>query len=190
MNSRILPTIALFAAVGIFFGYVNPAWSGTIADAKAAIALDNQTLAAAEEYARKQDALATARASIDPTNLARLSTFLPDSVDNVGLILDLNALAARSGLALSNVDVITVDSGANKGASNTTAPGTSPLGDQNPIGSVNLSLSAAGTYSSLQSFLSGIERSARLLDIQDLVVRGSDTGIYAYQMILRLYWLR
>jgi hypothetical protein len=191
MNSRILPIVALFAAVGIFFGYVNPAWSGTIADTKAAIALDDQTLAAADEYARKQDALATARAAIDPANLTRLSVLLPDSVDNVGLILDLNALAARSKLSLSNVDVITTNSGANKGASsNATAPGTSPLGDQNPVGSVNLSLSAVGTYSALQSFLSGIERSARLLDVQDLVVRGSDTGVYAYQMILRLYWLR
>ena len=186
MNSRILPAAALILAVGMFFVYVNPTWNGAIADAKAAIALDDQALAAASEYTSQQNALAAARSAIDPTDLARLSAFLPDSVDNVGLILDLNALAARSGLSLANVDVVSNDASSAK----TGTSGALPAQAQNPIGSVNLSLTAVGTFASLQAFLSGVERSARLLDVQDLVVRGSDTGVYTYQLILKLYWLR
>ena len=191
MNSHILPSLALMLAVGIFFGYMKPAWSGPLAETKAAIKNNEQALAAADEYKAKQNTLASARNAIDPENLARISTFLPDSVDNVGLILDINALAARSGLSLSNIDVVANDASGVK--TNTRAPapaGALPVARTNLVGSVDLSLSAIGSYTALQSFLAGIERSARLLDVRDIVVKGSDTGVYNYQMTLRLYWLR
>ncbi len=184
MNDRILPLFALAAAIIIFFVYVNPTWGGSIATTKAAIALDDQALAAAQEYTTQQNALIAARDAIDPSQLSKLSTFLPDSVDNVGLILDLNALAARSGISLSNIDVAANDS---NGTPNT-ASGKALTGD--PIGSANMTLSAVGTFDSLQAFLRGIEQSARILDVQDVVVKGSDTGVYTYQMSIRLYWLR
>lgn len=184
MNDRILPLIALLASIGIFFGYVNPTWSGSIATTKDAIALDDQALAAAADYAKQQNTLASARNEIDTADLDRLDSFLPDSVDNVGLILDLNALAARSGFSLANIDVLSSTAGA-------AAPqGGLPDAQMNPVGSVDLSLSAVGTYAASQAFLSGVERSARLLDIRDIVVKGSDTGVYNYQMVLRFYWLR
>jgi len=186
MNDRILPFVALLLSVGIFFGYVNPTWRGSIAATKQTIALDDQALEAARQYAAQEDALAAARDAIDPADLARLTTFLPDSVDNVGLILDLNALAARSGLPLSSINVnSSVASDANASAQQGL-----PAAGANPTGSVDLSLSTLGSYTALQSFLVGIERSARLLDVRDIVVRGSDTGVYNYQMMLRLYWLR
>lgn len=185
MNNRVLPLVALAASAGIFFAYVNPTWSGPIAAAKDAIALDDSALAAAEEYAVRKNELSAARADIDLENLERITTLLPDSVDNVGLILDINALAARSGISLANIDVATVDGGAKGGAQ-----GTLPIATASPVGSINLSLTALGTFSAFQTFVDGIERSARLLDIQDILVKGSDTGVYTYQITLRLYWLR
>lgn len=188
MSNRLVPSFALVVAVGIFFAYVAPTWSGSISDTQAAIAMDDQALTAATTYTTQQNELAAARNAIDPANLVRLTTFLPDSVDNVGLILDLNALAARSGLALSNVDVMTKTAPTN--SANQGGAGASANTLSNPIGSVDLTLSAVGTYSALQSFLKGVERSQRLVDIKDIVVKGSDTGVYTYQMKLTLYWLR
>jgi Tfp pilus assembly protein PilO len=190
MNSRILPSIALMIAIGIFFGYVNPTWKGSIAEIKSAIESDKQALAAADDYIAKQNALASARNAIEPDNLARLSVFLPDSVDNVGLILDINALAARSGLSLSNIDVVTNESDRSDNSNRSIGIGGLQSSKLNPVGSVDLSLSAVGTYSSLQAFLIGLENSARLLDVNDLVVKGSETGVYSYKMTVRLYWLR
>ena len=71
---------------------------------KSAIISDEQALTAASTYGG-QNLLASARDAMNPADLERLSVFLPDSVDNVGLILDLTALASRSGLSLSNIDV-------------------------------------------------------------------------------------
>jgi Tfp pilus assembly protein PilO len=175
-------------SVGIFFAYVNPTWSGSITTTKLAIASNTEALAAAGQYRAREDELAAQRDSIDPANLARLAVFLPDSVDNVGLILDINALAARSGLALSNVDVAANKSAA---AAPTTDPNIAPsTSSDNAVGSIDLSLSAIGTYTALHAFLVGIEKSARLLDVRDIAVTGSDTGVYTYKMTIRLYWLR
>ncbi|MDE1919426.1 MAG: hypothetical protein KGH56_01875 [Patescibacteria group bacterium] len=186
ISNRVLPLFALMLAFGIFFTYVQPAWTGSIAATGNAIAADDQALAAASAYIAQQNTLAAARNAIDPASLTRLSTFLPDSVDNVGLILDLNALAARSGLSLSNIDVTSADGS----TSGTSAISALPTARVNPVGSIDLSLSAVGTYAALQSFLVGVERSQRILDVRDVVVRGSDTGVYNYQMKLRLFWLR
>jgi Tfp pilus assembly protein PilO len=183
MNNRIFPFLALAVAIGLFFFYVNPTWTGSIASLKVAIESDDQAIAAASQYTAQQDKLTSARDAIDPSNLARLNAFLPDSVDNVGLILSLNALAASSGLALSNLDITNTAATSNASASNAAAITASP------VSSADLSLSAVGSYSALQGFLSGVERSQRLLDIRDLVVKGSETGVYSYQMTLRFYWL-
>jgi len=183
MSSRIPPILALLVAIGIFFGYVNPTWTGEIAATKIAIENYDLALASASEYSAQQNELASARNAIDQSNLTRLSTLLPDSVDNVELILDLNALAARSGLSLSNVDVRS----APEQPKNT---GIVPVSKGDPVSSVDLSLTAVGTYPALQAFLTGVEKSARLLDIREIFVKGSDTGVYNYQMTVRLYWLR
>ncbi len=183
MNSHILPFFALMLSAGIFFAYVNPTWNDSILATKAKIAEADQTLAAATKYTAQQKELTDARNAIDPAHLARLTTFLPDSVNNVGLVLDLNALAARSGLSLANIDVVANNVSAS-------AQGALSVASANSTGSVNLSLSAVGTYPALKTFLIGIEKSARILDVQDIVVRGSDTGVYNYQMKIRLYWLR
>lgn len=186
MNSRILPIFALMLAIGIFFAYVNPTWNDSIAETKAALFADDQALEAASVYTSQQTELIKQQEAIDPASLARLLLLLPDSVDNVGLILDLNTLAARSGVSLSNIDAVA-------NSSDSAAQGTAgglPTEGQSPVGSVDLSLSAVGTYAAFQTFLTGLEKSARLLDVRDLVVKGSDTGVYTYQMKVRFYWLR
>lgn len=185
MNNRFFAFIALLFAVGIFFVYINPMWTGQIADTKASIADIDKALAAAKEYAARQQQLATERDAIDPAGLTRLNTFLPDSVDNVRIILDLNALASRTGFALSSIDV----TGNAKGTSGNSSESLSST-DVSPVGSIDLSLSAVGTYTAFQNFMQGIERSQRLLDVRDLSVSGSNTGLYTYAMTVRLYWLR
>lgn len=190
MSNRIFAIIALMVAIGIFFVYVSPTWSGPIAAAKASIASDDQALAAAQTYAAQQSQLTAERNQIDPADLARLTTFLPSSVDNVGLILDLNGLAARSGLSLSNINIAAPSAGSGKTSPAGMPPGAIAAAGGNPVGSVDLSLSAVGTYAALKAFLVGVEKSERLLDVRDISINGSDTGVYTYQMTIRIYWLR
>lgn len=181
MMSRILPILAFVIAVLVFFLYVEPTYSGSIAASQAAIASNKQALVAAAQYTAKENQLISAESQIDPAALAKLATFLPDSADDVGLILDLDALAAKEGLNLASIDVAAPGSQTGSAASSQSG---------SPYASIDLTLTATGTYSSFRSFLSSIEESARLLDVRDLSVKGSNTGVYTYGMTIRLYWLQ
>jgi hypothetical protein len=183
MISRFLPVLALIIAIGLFFGYINPTRTGSIAGAKAQIASYESALAAAERFKEKENELIIARANIPSDGLARAATFLPDGVDNVQIILDLNTLAARSGVTLSDFDTnLRADGTAGE-------PGLS-LESGGPIDSLDITVSATGTYGGFRSFVDGIEASLRLLDVVSVSVEDSATGVYTYDLVLRLYWLR
>ncbi len=178
MIPKLIAAGAFAIGLAIFFLYINPTYTGAIATTQAAITSDDRALEAAAQYTQKQNELISAEKAIDPAALDRLNKFLPDSVDNVGLILEFDALAAKEGLSLTGINVAAGQSGAAQ-------PSTSAA-----YGSVNMSLSATGSYEAFRTFLASIEQSERLLDIQSLGVSGSDTGVYTYSMNVRLYWLQ
>lgn len=199
---RLLPLIILVFAIALFFLYVKPTYSGSISATRAQIASYDDALAAAKRFQQKEAQLTQERAQIPSDSLARLSEFLPDGVDNVQLILDLDALAARSGVTLSDFSTAGNSSTAATAApTNSTPPlpsnGAIPtLGQQNglqanmPTDSINLTFKATGSYSAFRSFLSGMENSLRQMDVTDLQVTQSNTGVYSYAVTVRIYWLR
>jgi len=207
--SRLIPLIAIVFAIALFFLYIKPTYSGTIADTRSQIASYDQALAAADRFQTKEAELTQARAQIPAESLARLSEFLPDGVNNVQLILDMDALAARSGVTLSDFATQGDDSSTGDQSQTTPATTASPdatagavpspdmaMGDagaltsSSPIDSLTLTFKATGTYDAFRSFLAGMENSLRPLDVIDLDVTKSDTGVYAYTMSVRIYWLR
>lgn len=191
---RLLPFIALLVAIGLFFLYVRPTYSGVIADTKQKIASYDSALAAADRFNQKEAQLTQAKAKISPDSLARLNEFLPDGVDNVQLILDLDALAARSGMTLSNFDIQNQDTSGNtstaQGPSGTIPQTGLSLSANTPVDSLDLTFKGTGTYASFRTFLAGMENSLRPLDVMNLNVQESGTGVYQYDMTVRIYWLR
>lgn len=191
---RLLPIVPFLAALGLFFGYVHPTYTGSISALDSEIKSYDAALDAADRFREREAALSAERAAIPPEGLARLEAFLPDGVDNVQLILDLDALASRSGLSLTDFDVATGDVSTDSTSPNpggAILPGEGvELGSAEPVDSIDLSVTATGTYGSLRAFLTGVERSLRLLDLVELTVEDSETGVYSYDMTFRLYWLR
>lgn len=182
MISRLLPFVLILIAIGLFFGYVDPTYTGAVASLKTEIASYDAALAAAQNFSDKEAQLAQQRANINPADEARVETFLPDGVDNVQLILDLNSLASRSGLTLSNFDTQDVS-----GQSNSNQL---PLASENPVESLNLSVSGVGNYKAFKTFLTGAELSLRPMDLTNLTVEVTPSGVYNYGMTFRIYWLR
>jgi hypothetical protein len=182
-RSPIVPIVFILVAIVIFFVYVSPTYSGPIAADQAQIAGYDSALAAAQTYVTTENGLAAKRDAIPAAELARLSTFLPEGDDNVQSILDLDSLAARSGISLAN---FTTSASAASGATDASAGAPST---NTTLGSVDLTVNATGTYAALQAFILGIENSLRLVDLVSLSVAQSDTGVYSYQMTFRLYSL-
>jgi hypothetical protein len=195
--SRLIPIVAILFAIGLFLLYIRPTYSGAIHDTQQQIASYDQALVAADRFQAKEAQLTQARSQIPAESLARLNAFPPDGVDNVQLILDMDALAARSGITLS--DFNTQNSNSSTAAPQTNAstpaqinqpiPTGAALTSSSPVDSLSLTFKATGTYSSFRNFLSGMENSLRPLDVMNLDVTQSANGVYTYGMTVRIYWL-
>ncbi|MDB5265251.1 MAG: hypothetical protein JWN64_822 [Parcubacteria group bacterium] len=202
MISRLFPVVLILMAIGILVMYVHPVYTTTIDGLKTEIVGYKRALAAADEFKQKEAKLAADKAKLDPQKLTRLQAMLPDGVDNVQLILDLQGLAARSGLQLSNFDIKNEPTAPTVTATPTSIPATpiaattavgatSAVQVSGPTEALELSVKATGTYSAFRTFLDSVERSLRLLDVAAIdVAKGEGTGVYTYTVTFRLYWLR
>lgn len=187
MITRILPVILILIAVGAFVGYVSPTYSKSIVPLQQDIKQYNNTLKAAQEFNEKEAQLATERNGIPQDAIARLMAFLPDGVDNIQLILDVNSLAARSGVKLSDFDV---KASSDPLSASDQSSGALPLDSaSSPYDSLDLSVKATGTYSAFRTFLAGLEQSLRPLDVVQLNVTPGENGSNLYDLTLRIYWL-
>ncbi|KND49157.1 MAG: putative pilO [Parcubacteria bacterium C7867-008] len=186
MITRLLPFVALLVAGALIFGYIVPTYKGTITATQGRIQSYENALAAAKRFSQKEADLAQQRAAIDPQQLARLENFLPDGVNNVQLILDMDGLAARSGMTLSNFNI---DTSSVTNGSAPLNPNALVLESGDPVDSIELSVEATGTYSEFRTFLDGIERSLRPLDIVNIEVSSGANGVYRYVLTMRIYWL-
>jgi hypothetical protein len=183
--TRLIPVIGFLIALGLFFGYINPTVTGPIAAIRLEIAEYDRALEAAARFKEKEAELAADRAAIPPESLVRLEAFLPDGVDNVQLILDLDALASRTGLVLDDFQTTEAQQNAPAEATSGIVVPTDA-----PIDSIELSATGTGTYEAFRTFLSASEISLRPLDLTNLELKTSQNGVYTYGMTFRLYWLR
>ena len=184
----------MVAAGGIFFFYTQPAYD-TMQSQQANIDQYNQALSKAAELQTLKSSLLTKYNSFDPSSLDRLQKLLPDHVDNIALILDLDSIASRYGLLLQNVDIST--SGAET-PTNQTAIGAIGNNSQQ-YDSLTLTFSTQGTYTSFLQFLSDLESSLRIVDLATLSgsratpssgTRALSPEVYSYTITLRTYWLK
>lgn len=187
--SRALPVILICLSIGIFFLYISPTYKNSIIPLQQEIKKSDSALAAAADFNEKQAQIATERAAIPADAVEKLQKYLPDGVDNVQMILDLNALAARSGVTLSRFGIKENSQVATNGSIDT---GGDILNNTKGKGtdSLDLSVTATGTYGAFRTFLYGIEHSLRPLDVTQIIINDSKTGVYSYDMTLRIYWLR
>ncbi len=189
MMSRVLPIVFVLAAIGIFFGYIHPTVTGQIATTQGEISEYDRALDAAKRFDEKQSQLASELKALPPDGVKRLEQFLPNNVNNVQLILDLDALASKSGLKIT---AFSDAESATKTPSSSVSPESSfgtPENSQ-PYDSLDLTITATGSYAQLRVFLDGIEASLQPLDLVGLRISDSPTGIYTFVMTFRLYWLR
>ncbi len=180
----LLPLILVIAAVGLFAGYVNPTYQATKTIA-AQVDSYNQALTTSKQLRAQRDTLLSKRATFSTDDVQKLERMLPDNVDNIRLIIDINNIAARHSLTLKNVSLGTVSSAST--ARSAVAVGAS--GD--PVGSVELGFTTSASYANFAAFLTDLEHSLRLVDIEKLNFKVADPkiDINDYTFTIRTYWL-
>jgi len=185
--NRLVSIILILGAIGIFFGYVNPTYSGPVKALQDEVDNLNTALETAVKFREEQARLVAERERIPESDLERVKKLLPDNVDNVQLILDVDGIALESGVRISDIG-IEENSGGNDGA---TATGQGVLiQEEKAYDSLTLSFTAAATYDQFKTFLRNIEQSLRTLDIVEISFSESETGVYNFDMRVRVYWLK
>lgn len=163
--------------------YTNPAYQTIKALAAQAASYDD-ALNKAQELKATRDQLLSKRNTFSATDLQKVQRMLPDNVDNIRLIIDINNVAARHSLTLSGVQLGEIsDTRSNRNAAAIGSSGSS-------VGSVSVSFSVTATYDVFQAFLRDLEHSLRIVDVERLTFTAGASPAITFNLSIRTYWLR
>jgi len=123
--------------------------------------------------------------SFSADDQSRLNMLLPDHVDNIQLIIDVNGVAKKNGMGIKNIKVTTDEDGSTQETAQTTAASSATT-----LGSMTLSFSVTGSYDAYKNFIRDLAGSLRIIDISSTSFNTDDKGIYTYNVELRTYWLK
>lgn len=186
----------LVAAVGVFLGYLHPTYGATTGEAE----LKKRSIQELrEEQTRYTDALEKTR-EIEQTrvgllekynripleNRERIEKLLPDHIDSVRLIIDINTLASKYGMTLQNITLLDAQTGTSR------QPKVSAIGPREErFKAVGLKFGVSGSYDDFRAFLKDLEQSLRLVDVGVLAfgARDSADSDYSYDVTLSTYRL-
>lgn len=177
----------------VFIVYTRPTYT-EVQTMRAQSTEYDEALDKAQEMQRLKQSLLARFNALNPNDVDRLHKLLPDHVDNVRLILDLDSLAGNYGLGVENVivDNPETDSGSR------TASGL--IGSQSQeYDSLGLQFTTRGTYENFSKFLTDLEASLRIVDLEQLKIErdaapagkeASGEPTYRFDLAIRTYWLK
>jgi uncharacterized protein (UPF0333 family) len=201
-NMKLLtPILLLIIAVAVFFTVVEPlraSVSGVSSDITAYnVALDNSA-----QLEKTQARLLDVYKNIKLDDKSRLEHLLPNTVDNIKFILEIERIASQYNMPIKNIKfdspVVASSTARPVGAGNTNTVVISgePKGSKS-YGSFSIDFDTEGSYSSFLLFLKDLERNLRLVTIKSIQfsvptgkVQGSSTDSYSYSFKVETYWLK
>ena len=187
----IFPSAMLIAAIGLFVVYTNPGYNDVNA-LRTKQAAYNQALNNSQELLKVRNDLTDKYNNMSSTDRDRLTKLMPDNVDNIRLIIDIQNIALAHGM---NPKDIKYDARAGIQGSDTTATPLTPgdlSNNQKSYGVFELEFSVTGPYQNFLAFVKDLEQSLRLVDIESVTFQAADTGSTAmkYGIRIRTYWLK
>lgn len=182
----IAPLFLIFAAVGLFYGYTDPHYRGenvpsNIVRLQKEISQYEEALNNSNNFITERNKLVEKNNNISTNDTERLKKLLPDHIDNVKLIIDIDGIASKYGLNIRNMDI----------SDSAVTQGKGVLGpDNNPYGSLTMKFNVIAPYDKFRLFIKDLEESLRIIDITGISFTSSDTGYYDYEVAFKTYWLK
>jgi Tfp pilus assembly protein PilO len=200
MMRYIMPIILLAISVAAFLTFANPTYQ-SISAVKAKAASYDEALNNSKALEIERDKLTAKYNSISAENLDKLEKLLPENVDNIRLILEIEKLASPYGMTLKDVRYDTTTEKTSDTASSPAAPAPSAGPDSKKnFGTWNLEFSTTGTYDNFISFVKDLENNLRVVDISSVEFSSNEGGLsgvaqntaqsYKYTFKIKTYWLK
>lgn len=157
------------------------------------IALNNST-----ELQKTRDSLINTYKNVKKEDKDRLEHFLPSTIGNIELILEIEKIANLHGMPIGNIKFDTKNL-ENKdqqdlSTSNVIVAENDKL-DNLPYGIFPMEFIIEGRYDTFLSFLKDLELNLRLVDIKSISFQVPTSGtfgsdIYSYTLKVETYWLK
>ncbi len=193
MMRYIFPSILILLSIASFILFTSPTYK-EIKTLKQEAAAYDAALTNALNLQKVRDTLSEKYRSLTPEQIDRLSKLLPDNVDNIRLIIDIQRIATNYGMLLTSVkfdtlaaDPLPVSPDAVQGTPETI------LEEEKEYGSFNLEFNTAASYQTFLLFLADLEKSLRIIDISSINFTSDteETGdTYKYGFKIKTYWLK
>lgn len=181
---KYLPLILIVISIAIFFTFIDPQYDEIQKLSKQKKDNDNM-LQLAEELQRRREILQGAYNNIGLNERRQLERLLPDTVDNVRLVLDINNIAENYGISIQNIDI------SKEVASPTqNANVSSSIERTSDIGTITLGFTVTSTYEVFLNFMKDLEETLRVVDIRSLNIRQGQADFMTYDVVIDTYWLR
>lgn len=175
----LIPIFLLLASGAIFALYINPEYQ-SIKTLQTDIADYQKAFGKSNEVLKKRGELQSRYKQFTNADLDAVKKLLPDHVDNVQLILDINGMARENNMLISKIKIEE-----DKSASAT------QIGPDNKLySSILVSFKTKAEYSRFISFIKDLEQSLRLVDITNLSFKIDPKNITEYGVTIRTYWLK
>lgn len=176
------PLILIAVSIGLFFVVIDPQYN-EVKDLQQEHKENEELLVKANDLREKRDELLSRYNNISSDERELLLKVLPETVDNVRLILNIDNIARNYGIVLRDIQI----EGAEDEAGNSQIIDSTRKG----YGVITLSFGTSAPYGIFKSFMSDLENSLRIVDITDFEVATSpESNVYNYSITLDTYWLR
>ena len=181
----IIPILCIVVAGALFYLYIDPTYA-EIKELRVQEGVLDQALSRALELQQTRDQLLSRYNTFAPADLAKAEKMLPDHVDNVRLVLDMDSMASKYGMRVRNVSV----QDPHKPTTNQPQPQQAVGPNEAQFESMVISFTVSGQYDTFMQFLNDLEHSLRLVDLESLSFGAPDNGVYDFTVSLRTYWLK
>lgn len=190
MIRSIFSVIGIILAGAIFFVYTKPTYD-SLQVTNAQITQYNAALDKAAELEKLKSDLLQRYKTLNPTDVERLQKMVPDHVDNIALIMDIDNIASHYGMSLQNVDISAPASQI------ATSPGqiAAPSASTEKFESLTMRFGTVGSYNNFLQFMTDLQTSLRLVDLVSVSItqppqQVPGTPVYQYAITIRTYWLK
>ena len=179
MGKFFTPIILIVITVILYFTWISPTYGevGQLKDKQAQLA---DALDKAQQVQTLIANLQASFSSVPQDQIARLTKMVPNDVDNIRLLIEINNIAQREGMTIDSLNIPPKP---------TAAPGTVG-GSSGSYGTFTFGFTAHGTYDQFIAFLGQLAANLRLSDIATLSFSATDKGNYDYAITLNTYWIQ
>jgi Tfp pilus assembly protein PilO len=172
----------LFIAISItgFFIYINPQYT-KLKESIDTYQKINEANTKASALRAVRGKLTDDKGKISDTDLDKLDRMLPDSVENVGLIIDIDNIAKLNNMRIKGTKIA-------EASTQTSSASVGP--DSQKYGAISLSFTVSTTYDNFLTFLKALEDNNRLVDVTGLSFSASKDDLYDFNVTIQTYWLK